>query len=130
LPDYPPEVYRKAAEAIERELMSGRDYGTHMDSDEALATAALDAVAGELGQFAASKIIAHMEEHGPGPDVKLPARMALARRMRRMHFETAARVAARAFLTEADLLKIAAEAISRGDFMICSGPEVPEAGDD
>ena len=39
----PPEAIRAAAEAIERELLSGRDYTMALESDEALARAALEA---------------------------------------------------------------------------------------
>lgn len=126
MPDYPDSVYRLAAEAIERELMSDHDYGTHMDSDEALARAALDAVAAELGEVCAAKITEHMEAHGPGPHVRLPKRAAVARQMRRLHFNTAAQVASRAFLTEDDLKRLAAEALAAGQFSWCPSPE----GDD
>lgn len=43
MPDIPPEALRAAAAAIERELMSGRDYSMALDSDEALARVALNA---------------------------------------------------------------------------------------
>jgi hypothetical protein len=41
----PPEAISAAAEAITRELMSGKDYSLAIDSDEALAKAALEAAA-------------------------------------------------------------------------------------
>ena len=42
-PDIPATAIRAAAEAIERELLSGRDYAMALESDEALARAALQA---------------------------------------------------------------------------------------
>ena len=45
MPDIPPEAVADAAEAIERELMSGRFCAGHVDSDEVLALAALEAAA-------------------------------------------------------------------------------------
>jgi hypothetical protein len=123
MPDYPKGIYAKAAEAIERELLSGRDYGTHMDSDEALARAALDAVAEDLGGAVAAKILAHMEGSGPPLRVKLRGDAAVRRTMRRLHFGAAASIASRAFLTAEDVMRQVAVAIERGDFAHCPGLE-------
>lgn len=58
-----------AAAAIERELLSGRDYSMAQDSDEALARVALEAAAPILAGAVAAKILAHMERHlPPGSD--------------------------------------------------------------
>jgi hypothetical protein len=50
MPDYPPAALRAAADAIERELLSGTDYVMAQDSDEALARATLDAAMPFLGE--------------------------------------------------------------------------------
>lgn len=50
MPDLPEEAVQAAARAIERELMSGRDYSMAVDSDEALARAALEAAAPLLAE--------------------------------------------------------------------------------
>ncbi|HEY6493292.1 MAG TPA: hypothetical protein VIZ43_08470 [Trebonia sp.] len=115
--DFAPEIYRKAAAAIERELMAGTYYDTHVESEEALARAALDAVAADLGEYVAVKILAHMEAHGPATEGA-----EWTRRYRR-DFGTAARVAAFAFLTEDDKLRMAAAALAAGDFIACPAPE-------
>lgn len=123
MPAYPPEIYRKAAEAVERELMSDISYDMHLDSEEAIARAVLDAVAADLGNAVAEKILARMEANGPGMHVKLKGDAAVRRLMRRQHFATAARIAARAFLTEEDTLRQVAEAVARGDYVACPAPE-------
>jgi hypothetical protein len=123
VPDYPAAIIRLAAEAVERELMSGIDYSEHLDSEEAIARAVLDAVAADLGNAVAAKILAHMEASGPSVRVKLRGDAAMKRHMRRLHFETAARIASRAFLTEEDTLRQVAEALARGDYVTCPAPE-------
>lgn len=116
MPDYPATVYSVAADAIERHVMSGKDYDNPMDSVSDLARAALDAVAEQLGEHCASKLRAHADDHGRhvGPAW-------------RRYFGIAARVASRAFLTEADLKRLAVEALARGDYAVC---QVTEDGDD
>jgi len=119
MPEFPPAIYLKAAEALERELLSGRDYLMALDSDEALARAVLDAVAEDLGAVVAGKILAHMEGHGPrtaGASWQQPWRR---------HFEVAARIASRAFMDDDDLLAAVAREIKAGNAVICTGPEVP-----
>lgn len=120
MPDYPPEALAEAEAAISHELRSSREV-----EPDALARAALDAAAPILAEACAQKIVAHMEEHGPGvasPGTTLYEAM---RRAWRRHLGIAARVAAGAFDTREDQLRMAAEAISRGDFIACDIPEVP-----
>ncbi len=118
MPDYPPEAVRAAAAAIERELLSGRHFAMAEDSDEALARAALDAAAPILADAVAKKILAHMEGRGPRkPEGALEPVLDAGRSYRawRRHFGIAARVAANAFYTEADRMRLAAEALARGE---------------
>lgn len=127
MPEIPPAAIMAAAAAIERELLSGRDYSMAQDSDEVLARVALEAAAPILAEAVARKITRHMEEHGPidqGPD----STGAALRRAWVRHFSTAARVAAFAFSAEDDIKREAAEALKRGDFITCQIPEVPDAG--
>jgi len=116
-----------AAIAIERELLSGKDYSMAQDSDEALARVALEAAAPILAEAIAQKILAHAERQFPKNDpAKVPGRPDLWRTWHR-HFGIAARIAAGAFYTREDELRLAAEAIERGDFIACDIPEVPDA---
>jgi hypothetical protein len=116
MPDYPDTAIQHAAEVMLRqyesqysaEHLTWRDFAGD-------ARAILDAVAPDLGEHAASKIFAHMEAHGANPaTVKLPQPHALKAAAYRRHFQTAARIAARAFLTEEDTKRLAAEALARG----------------
>lgn len=119
MPEYPPAALRAASEAIERELMSGTAHDGHLESDDALAKAALDAAAPLLAEAIAERILAHMEEHWPTQrrTAHPPSR----------HFRIAAQVAARSFTTEAEMRQQAAEAIARGVFIACDIPEDPGA---
>lgn len=90
-------------------------------SDETLMRLTLEGAAVELGQHVADKILGHLEAHWP-PE---PGRAAISRRL----FGIAARVAARAFLTEDDLRRRAAEALARGDFLGCVIPQGGPDGD-
>jgi hypothetical protein len=114
MPDYPPEVYRKAAEAVEP---GGSRAG------EAIARAVLDAVAADLGNAVAEKILACLTA-GADPDKIRPPRVhdTSARTLRR-HYLAAARIAAFAFLTEDDKLRLAAEALAAGQFVACPAPD-------
>ena len=126
--EIPQEAVTAAAIAIERELMSGTDYATAPDSDEALARVAIEAAAPVLAEAVARKILAHMEAHGPLDSFPGSLSSTLRRAWRR-HFGIAARVAAFAFSTEEDIKRLAAEAITRGDYAVCAGPE-PGGEDD
>lgn len=116
MPDIPQAAVTAATAAIERELISGTDYTTAPDSDEALARVALEAAAPFLADAVARKILAHMEAHGPQAGTPLGG---TARRAWRRHFGTAARIAVLAFSTEEDIKRQAAEALNRGDFTAC-----------
>lgn len=126
--DIPQAAVSAAAAAIERELMSGTDYATAPDSDEALARAALEAAAPFLAGHIAQAILAHMQAHGP-KDPGTPERRAWRR-----HLFTAAQVASFAFSTEEDIKRQAAEALNRGDFAACylddAGNPVAATGED
>ena len=124
MPDIPQEAVRLAAEVRLRQY--GSEYSSaHLTwrdfADEAREV--LEAAAVPLGEHVAAKITAHCDEHGPDPSKPLKPRVVLQVSMRRMHFQTAARIAGRAFLTEEDLLAMAAEAIKRGDFTMCRSQE-------
>jgi hypothetical protein len=128
MPEIPPEAIMAAATAIERELLSGRDYSMAQDSDEALARVALEAAAPILAEAVAQKILTHMEGFGPRkPAGALEPVSSTGRDYRawRRHFGIAARIAAGAFYTREDELRLAAEAIGRGEFIGCNIPEVP-----
>ena len=121
--DIPPEVIAAAVDEVmkRRGLTSegSRKWATP------IVTAALEAAAPLLAETIAQKILAHMEEHRPGP---APPGVTLHETMRRAwhrHFGIAARVAAGAFYTREDELRLAAQAIERGDFIACDIPEVP-----
>jgi hypothetical protein len=122
VPDYPPAALTAAAEAIERELMSGKDYSMAADSGEALARVALDAAAPILAEAVAQKVLTHANRR-PGAGKVLTGMLGAWHR----HFGIAARVAAGAFSTQEEEKRAVAEAIGRGDFVACDIPEVPDA---
>jgi len=105
VPDLPKEAVDRAAEAITRELMSGTRYEIALDSDEALARAALEAAAPVLAGHVAKRILAHMNRRN--------ARRRRGVRAYRRHFITAAQVASRAFSTDDDLRRAAVEVLNR-----------------
>jgi hypothetical protein len=124
MPAYPESVIRKAAEAALRRHKSEHPHSHLRWQDFASeVTAVLDAVAEDLGQHAAGKILAHMEAHGPSPEAPGVTRHEVLRRAWRRHFGTAARVAAFAFLSEDDLKAIAARELAAGNFVACQAPE-------
>jgi hypothetical protein len=118
------EIPAAALTAAERAIIeAATDFGQDdivAGSSRNLARAALEAAAPVLAETIAQKILLHMQEHDKSADP------ASARAWRR-HFGIAARVAAGAFYTEDDLKRLAAEAIARGDFIISTCPEVPDA---
>lgn len=113
MPDYPPAICEAATAAAMREM--GFDHGPD-ELEEALARAALDAVAEALGEHCAAAIAAHAERQHPRYPGQIPSAWD-------RHFGIAARVAASAFLTEDDLKRLAAQALARGDFIACDLPE-------
>lgn len=118
MPDVPAGAITAAASAIERELMGGTSYGFAMASDEALARVALEAAAPILAEAVAAKILAHAECQHPRNKNHLPTAWD-------RHFSIAARIAAGAFYTREDELRLAAEAIGRGDVIWCNPLEAP-----
>jgi hypothetical protein len=64
MPDYPPAVIAKAADAVERLLIADISYDMHIDSDEAIARAVLDAVAEDLERFFISRFFAEAGRAG------------------------------------------------------------------
>jgi hypothetical protein len=118
--DLPASALAAAGAAIRHELKSSRDI-----EPDRLARAALEAAAPLLAETIAQKILAHMEEHGPAPASPGVTLHETMRRAWRRHFGIAARVAAGAFYTREDELRLAAQAIERGDFIACNPPEVP-----
>jgi hypothetical protein len=99
--------------------MSGRDYSIAIDSDEALARAALDAAAPLLAEAVAQKILEHAERMHPRDPEHVPTAW-------HRHFGIAARIAAGAFTTDAESKQQAAEALIRGDYVACDIPEDPD----
>ena len=120
MPDYGSEVLDAAATAISdarRGPLSGALSWTEADYARALARAALDAAAPLLAESVAEKILAHMEKYEP------PGATGTRWRARRRHFSITARIAAGAFTTREESLRLAAEAMARGDFVACPVPE-------
>ena len=116
MPDNPPEVLA----AVERALIvAATDFGTDVitGSSATFARAALDAAAPLLAESVAEKILAHMEKYEP------PGATGTRWRARRRHFSIAARIAAGAFTIREESLRMAAEAIERGDYVACRLPE-------
>ena len=81
-----------------------------------LATDILDAVAPILAEAGAQKILGHAERQHPRDPDHVPTAW-------HRHMDIAARVAAGAFWTREDQLRMAAEAISEGRFIACHPPE-------
>lgn len=123
---YPPEALAAVSLAIHRAACPLRDDPDHdCARDAALeelviprARAALDAAAPLLAEAVAQAILAHAERQHPRDPEHIPTAW-------HRHFSIAARVAAGAFDTREDQLRMAAEAIGRGDFIACGIPEVP-----
>lgn len=90
MPEIPPAAVMAAATAIERELLSGRDYSMAQDSDEALARVALEAAAPILADQIATAILRYADQHEPLTGSG--AYLAWHR-----HFDAASAVAAKAF---------------------------------
>ena len=110
MPDYPQAIYDKATAAVILAFTGPCPDGIiTADLAASLAKAVLDAIATDLGDYAAGKIAAHRDACGPRDGARLSGWG--------RHFGIAVRVAAGAFLTEDDLKRLAAEAIMRGDYM-------------
>ena len=118
MPDIPAHALAVAESAIRDELKASREI-----EPDRLARAALEAAAPVLAEEIAQKILVHMEEHGPAPASPGVTLHETMRRAWRRHFGIAARIAAGAFYTREDELRLAAEAIGRGEFIGCASPE-------
>jgi|SRR5579859_4884293 len=127
MPDLPAAALAAAESAIRDEFRADLDR-PGMPEPDALARAALEAAAPLLAEAVAEKILAHMEAHGPAPEAPGVTRHEALRRAWRRHFIIASRVAAGAFYTREDHLRLAEQAIGRGDFIACDIPEVPREG--
>ena len=79
----------------------------------------LEAAAPHLAEHVAAKIHAHRDAHGPTAGA--------GRLTWRRHLGIAARVAAAAFMTDDDRKREAAQAIARGDYVVCN--PTPEGND-
>ena len=123
MPEIPDEAV-KAAMARRSYLLEDRPDPMVL-SDERLTRQMLEAAAPLLAEMIAQKILAHMEEHGPDPASPGLTLHATMSRAWRRHFGIAARVAAGAFYTREDKMRLTAEVIGRGDFIACDIPEVP-----
>lgn len=119
-----PDSAVQAAMARRADLLSDRPDPMVL-SEETLTRLMLEAAAPILAEAVAQKITAHMEAHGPGPGSPGVTLHETLRRAWRRHFGIAARIAAGAFYTREDELRLAAEAIKRGDVIACDIPEVP-----
>lgn len=121
VPCFPDEIVTAAAEALH--MLACRvapceteaEHGEGIAECTGLARTALEGAAVPLGAHVAGKIAAHAESHGQ----RGPVAMVLAWRR---HFQTAAQVAARAFLTDEDVKRLAAEALASGDHAACDPP--------
>ena len=119
MPDVPAEAIT-AAEAAIRDAFPGEFGKPGMPEPDALARAALEAAAPLLAEACAQRILAHAERQHPRDPDHVPTAW-------HRHMDIAARVAAGAFYTREDLLRLAAQAIERGDVAWCNPPEVPGA---
>jgi hypothetical protein len=119
-----PDRKAEAVAAVQRAIeaaMSDPEFRIGL-SAAGLARAAVDAAAPILADAIGRKILDHMETHGPDASGSWAARNAWRR-----HFNIAAQVANFASSTDADIARAAAEAFTRGDAVVCTGPET---GDD
>jgi hypothetical protein len=119
VPDYPPEVHTLATDAV-AECLQSWGLPTPPGLVPRLASDVLARIAAALGDHAAQAILEHAERQHPRVPGHVPDAW-------HRHFSIAARVAARAFLTEEDTKRMAAEALMRGGFAACAIPEVPAA---
>ena len=115
MPDDPQAALAAAERAL---IVAAADFGTDViaGTPPVLARAALDAAAPLLAESVAEKILAHAERQHPRDHAHVPTAWD-------RHFSIAARVAAGAFTTREESLRMAAEAIARGDYVACPAPE-------
>ena len=116
VPDIPPEVHVAYQKAF-WDRMKSFGYG-YSDPVWHSLNAALAAVAPMFAEACAAKILEHAERQHPRDPDHVPTAW-------HRHFSIAARVAAGAFDTREDQLRMAAQAIERGDLPLPNIPEVP-----
>jgi hypothetical protein len=116
VPEVPAESIDAAERAVEA-VMTDPEFRIER-SAAGLARAAVEAAAPILADAIAQKIRAHMETHGPAASGSWHARNSWRR-----HLSIAAQVAHFTFSTKADIARMAAEAITHGDVVVCAGPE-------
>jgi len=127
MPDYPPEAIAAIDAALDD--LPQPENRFERDRWRIVSRVTLDAAVPVLAEAVAQKILAHMESHGPHkPAGALEPVTAIGRDYRawRRHFGIAARVAAGAFWTDEDKMRLAAEAIARGEFIGCNPAEMPD----
>lgn len=112
------EIPREAEDRAAGILWHGIE-GLSRDQARYYARAVLEAAAPLLAEAVAAKILEHAERQHPRDKDHVPTAW-------HRHFSIAARVAAGAFYTREDELRLAAQAIERGDFVSCDIPEVPD----
>lgn len=120
-----PDVPAAALDAAARELGRQCHGGPPDESDIQLAADVLAVAAPLLAEHIATAILAHAERQFPKRDPAKRAGKPDIWRTWHRHFGIAARVAAGAFYTDEDKMRLAATAIERGDFIACDIPEVP-----
>jgi hypothetical protein len=127
LPDIPKEAIAAAADAVMKGL--GLKSGHSRAWAEKIVSDALETAAPVLAEAVAQKILAHADRQFPKTDpAKVPGQPDRWRTWHR-HFRIAAQVAAFAFATEEDKKRMAAEAITRGDYVACiEGVPIPPEG--
>jgi len=115
--DIPEEAVTRAADAI---TLAAHHFEAGEAESSALrfARVALEAAAPILAEHVAHAILAHAERQHPRDKDHVPTAWD-------RHFSIAARVAAGAFHAREDELRLAAEALKRGDVIWCNPPEVP-----
>ena len=115
MPDIPPAAIAAAESAI-RDAFPGEFGKPGMPEPDALARAALEAAAPLLAEACAQRILAYAERQHPRDPDHVPTAW-------HRHMDIAARVAAGAFYTREDELRLTAEAVERGDFIARHPPE-------
>lgn len=119
MPEIPERAVQSVAERMFRRY-ENENYARHLSwrdfADDARAD--LEASAPILAEAVAQAILAHAERQHPRDKDHVPTAWD-------RHFSVAARVAAMAFYSREDELRLAAEAIARGDVIACNPPEVP-----
>jgi hypothetical protein len=127
----PPDAVRRVAEVLMRQHAGAGNREHHLSwrDFEREAHEVLEAVAPLLAEATAERITAHMESRGPRkPRGALEPELDIGRDYRawRRYFGIAARIAAGAFYTDEDKMRLTAEAIGRGEAIVCN-PEMPDA---